>query len=31
MGEAALEEVRRLAAGEPPRHPVDRSRRDLEA
>ena len=31
MGEAALEEVRRLAAGEPPRHPVDRGRRAIEA
>lgn len=31
MGEVALEEVRRLAAGEPPRHPVDRGRRAIEA
>ena len=31
MGEAALEEVRRLAAGEPPRFPVDRGRRAIEA
>ncbi|ASK65628.1 hydroxyacid dehydrogenase [Brachybacterium avium] len=31
MGEQALEEVRRLAAGEPPLHPVDPSRRELEA
>ena len=31
MGEAALEEVRRLAAGEPPRFPVDRGRRAVEA
>lgn len=31
MGEAALEEVRRLGAGEPPRYPVDPSRRDVSA
>jgi len=31
LGEAALEEVRRLAAGEPPRFPVDPARRTLEA
>ncbi|MGP9683509.1 hydroxyacid dehydrogenase [Brachybacterium sp. AOP3-A1-3] len=31
MGEFALEEVRRLAAGEPPRHPVDLSTRDISA
>ena len=31
MGEFALEEVRRLAAGEPPRYPVDPSRRDISA
>ena len=31
MGEAALEEIRRLGAGEPPRHPVDPSRRDVSA
>ncbi|ATG50780.1 hydroxyacid dehydrogenase [Brachybacterium vulturis] len=31
LGEHALEEVRRLAAGEPPRHPVDPSRREREA
>ena len=31
MGEAALEEVRRLAAGEPPRFPIDRGRRAVEA
>lgn len=31
MGEAALEELRRLAAGEPPRYPVDGTRRDSMA
>ncbi|MGO3289633.1 hydroxyacid dehydrogenase [Brachybacterium sp. AOP42-C2-15] len=31
MGEAALEEIRRLGAGEPPRYPVDASRRDVSA
>ena len=31
LGEAALEEVRRLAAGEPPRFPVDGSRREISA
>jgi phosphoglycerate dehydrogenase-like enzyme len=31
MGEAALEEVRRLGAGEPPRFPVDPDRRDVSA
>lgn len=31
MGEAALEEIRRLGAGEAPRFPVDGSRRDLSA
>lgn len=31
MGEAALEEIRRLGAGEPPRYPVDGSRRDVSA
>ena len=31
MGEFALEEVRRLAAGEPPRYPVDPSRREISA
>lgn len=31
MGEAALEEVRRLGAGEPARYPVDGSRRDVTA
>lgn len=31
MGEYALEEVRRLAAGEPPRFPVDPARRGVEA
>src|SRR5699024_3164 len=31
MGEAALEEIRRLAAGEPARWPVDGSRRDVTA
>lgn len=31
MGEAALEELRRLSAGEPPRYPVDGSRRDSMA
>jgi phosphoglycerate dehydrogenase-like enzyme len=31
LGESALEEVRRLAAGEPPRFPVDRQRRDIMA
>lgn len=31
MGEHALEEVRRLAAGEPPRFPVDPARRGMEA
>lgn len=31
MGEFALEEVRRLAVGEPPRHPVDPSRLDISA
>ncbi|ATG53661.1 hydroxyacid dehydrogenase [Brachybacterium ginsengisoli] len=31
MGEAALEEVRRLRAGEPPRFPVDGGRRDVSA
>lgn len=31
MGEAALEEVRRLGVGEPPRYPVDASRRDVSA
>ncbi|WP_152352560.1 hydroxyacid dehydrogenase [Brachybacterium subflavum] len=31
MGEAALEEVRRLAAGEPPRFPVDPQRLDVSA
>lgn len=31
MGESALEEVRRLAAGEPPRYPVDPARRAMEA
>lgn len=31
MGEAALEEVRRLAAGEPPRFPVDPRRLDVSA
>lgn len=31
MGEAALEEVRRLGAGEPPRYPVDGSVRDVSA
>lgn len=31
MGEAALEEIRRLGAGEAARYPVDGSRRDLSA
>ncbi|GAA1485542.1 hydroxyacid dehydrogenase [Brachybacterium fresconis] len=31
MGEHALEEVRRLAVGEPPRFPVDPGRRGMEA
>lgn len=31
MGEAALEEVRRLAAGEPPRYPVDPALREFSA
>ncbi|MGP5008251.1 hydroxyacid dehydrogenase [Brachybacterium tyrofermentans] len=31
MGEFALEEVRRLAAAEPPRYPVDPSRLDISA
>ncbi|MEE1617755.1 hydroxyacid dehydrogenase [Brachybacterium sp. J153] len=31
LGGAALEEIRRLAAGEPPRWPVDGNRRDLTA
>ncbi|MCT1776469.1 hydroxyacid dehydrogenase [Brachybacterium sp. p3-SID957] len=31
MGEAALEEVRRLSAGEPPRWPVDRAARGTSA
>ncbi|MDN5685213.1 MAG: hydroxyacid dehydrogenase [Brachybacterium sp.] len=31
MGEHALEEVRRLAAGDPPRFPVDPARRGMEA
>lgn len=31
MGEAALEEVRRLAAGDPPRYPVDPALREFSA
>lgn len=31
MGAAAIEEVRRLSAGEPPRFPVDPARRDFSA
>lgn len=31
MGEAALEEVRRLTVGEPPRWPVDGTRREMSA